>query len=123
MYIYIYIYTIHSGVIFVQEESESTGALPARIGGEPLKKKRAFDNFKDLLQREVANTPLGMVWMPAPEIALGREAGWLCRNVLRRPRYQAGPVRKEPIALVESCQIKIAPVRDTKQCEESRGIM
>jgi len=49
-----------------------------------------FDNFKDLLQGEVANTPLGMVWMPVPQMALGREAGWLGRNVLRQPRCQAG---------------------------------
>lgn len=51
----------------------------------PTSKKRVFDNFKDLLQREVANTPLGMIWMPAPRVALGREAGWLCRNVLWQP--------------------------------------
>ena len=40
--------------------------------------KRVFDNFKNRPQGEVANTPLGMIWMPVPHVALGREAGWLC---------------------------------------------
>jgi hypothetical protein len=43
--------------------------------GAYLKTKRVLDKIKDLLQREVANTPLGMIWMPAPRVALGREAG------------------------------------------------
>ena len=79
--------------MYVSVFLQMMGTVHARISlsEERLKQKRVFDNFKDLLQGEVSNTLLGIVWLPAYHVSLGREAGWLCQNVLRQPRYQAEP--------------------------------
>ena len=91
LYLYIYIYHLDSyscNFIWPFLGKQRAPCLPNHW--RPPDVKRVFDNFKDLRQREVDNTPLGMVWMPLPQVSLGREAGWLCRNVLRKPRTRPG---------------------------------
>ena len=100
IYLFIYIYHLDSyscNFSWPFSGKQRAPCLPNHW--RPPDVKRVFDNFKDLRQREVGNTPLGMVWMPLPQVSLGREAGWLCRNVLRKPRYQAGPLLVFPVRI------------------------
>ena len=67
---------------------------PARIAALDLDAKRVMAFYKDILKTELQHTHthtsdhLGMVWLLAPHIRLGREAGWAARNVLAQ-RYKA----------------------------------